>query len=36
MVDFSNPVEFSFVLTTVGAICIVIAIGIWLVKIKKV
>lgn len=35
MADLSKPLEFSFVLGTVGAIFILIAIGIWLVKLRK-
>jgi len=36
MVDLANPVPFSFVLITIGAIFVAVAIGIWLVKLKKV
>lgn len=35
MADFSQPVEFSFILTTVALIFVLVAVGIFLVKLEK-
>ena len=36
MVDLSQPVEFNFILSTIGVILAITAIGVFLVRLKKV
>jgi hypothetical protein len=35
MPDLAKPVEFSFIIETIGVIFLIIAIGIYMVKMKK-